>query len=174
MKALEALAAADAWLSGSKTAPDPVGLAEALSKAGGAAALLETADGSPGLRARAATLLAALRAVERDRKMIDDLDEARLSGANVKDNHFDGEVMREGFLGAMRSYGIDVGVMSAGEAAARIRSSPIRDELILALDEFADVPGTAPDERLAAIATLVDVPENAPLRALIGARMPPA
>ena len=69
--------------------------------------------------------------------MVADLDEARLRGANVKDGHFDTEAKLEAYLAAFRAYGIDVATLPVEEAAQRVRSSPIADDLIAALDDWA-------------------------------------
>jgi hypothetical protein len=120
---------------------------EAVAEARRAEAILASGGGSRALRdraretvsilqARERELSAALEAEARDRRMVNDLDEARLQQANVRDGDFDAAAMREAFLTAFRSYGIDVAALPLEDAAARIRSSPIRGELVAALDEW--------------------------------------
>jgi tetratricopeptide (TPR) repeat protein/tRNA A-37 threonylcarbamoyl transferase component Bud32 len=168
----KALDLAEARLADARSSEsiDPAALAGAAESARPAEALLES-GGGPSLRPRAAALLSALADAARDRKTIQELDEARLRHANVKDGHFDIEAKFAAFQTAFRSYGIDVAVMLPEEAAARVRSSSIRRELVAALDEWAGTRlKNVPAGRLSAIATAADLPENAAIRAKIASK----
>jgi tetratricopeptide (TPR) repeat protein len=149
---------------------DPAALAGATESARRAEALLES-GGGPSLRPRAAALLSALTDAARDRKMVDDLDEARLLYANLKDSHFDYEAMHVAYLKAFRAYGVDAASLPIGEATSRVLSSPIRAALVAALDHWAETaPTNVPRERLAAIAAAADDLRNAPIRLMIARR----
>ena len=139
---------------------DPGRWSEAIAEARRAEAQLVSGGGGTAARSRARAKLAelqeAFRVVERDRTMVVDLEEARLTGANVKDNHFDSEAKAKAILAAFRSYGIDFAILSNEEAASRVRSSRIAVELIAALDETTFPVTNTLRERPSAIARLAD------------------
>ncbi len=173
---LAALGEAGRRAEEARSTSDPAKWSEAIAEARRAEALLDSGIGGRSLRALARDRLAAyqdaLRAEERDRRMIRDLDEARLLGANVKDEKYDARGMEMALREAFRSYGIDVAALPPGEAAARVRASRIRGPLIEALDEWA-ASGSAnpPPGRLIAIARAADdAPGNAEVHDLIGRR----
>ena len=132
---------------------------EAIAEARRAEGQLES-GGSAAAKSRAKAKLAelreTLRVVERDRMMVADLDEARILGAGIKDNHFDTEAKAEAILAAFRAYGIDLANLSNEEAASRVRSSLIKVELVAALDEAALSSATIPRKRLSTVASLAD------------------
>ena len=102
---------------------------------------------------------------ERDRKMVADLDEARLEGANEKDGHYDWEAKAAAFADEFRSFGIDARRSRRPEAASRIRSSKIAEALIAALDEWAYSSTSALREHLDSIARAADPgPESSAIR----------
>jgi tRNA A-37 threonylcarbamoyl transferase component Bud32/tetratricopeptide (TPR) repeat protein len=144
--------------------PDPARwsevIAEAIAEARRARSQLESGGGSDGLKTRARVKLAdleeALRVVQRDRQMVNALDEARLQGANIKDGKFDKDAMTDAILAAFHTYGIDLASLAIEDAAARIRSSRIAAELIAALDEAITSATPAIRDRLAAVARLAD------------------
>jgi serine/threonine-protein kinase len=69
----------------------------------------------------------------RDRKMLASIEASRLQGAT----NFDFSSIAAAYDESFRAYGIEVGRMDPDEAAARIRSSAIREELAAALDDWA-------------------------------------
>ena len=71
--------------------------------------------------------------------MVDKLEQVRLNKAAVKEGHFDTASADRAYAEAFRDYGIDVTVLSAEEAAGRIRARAIRVELAAALDDWAFV-----------------------------------
>jgi len=146
---LATLAPAEQQLGGiSRATGDPARWAEAVAEARRAEAQLDSGGGSAAVRARARAALAALQAGQaerqaailaegRDRRMVADLEEARLRRANIKHGHFDDEAMTRAIDAAFRSHGIDVTSLAPEEAAARVRSSRIAGDLIAALEEWA-------------------------------------
>jgi tetratricopeptide (TPR) repeat protein/serine/threonine protein kinase len=138
------------WAVGDRTARKQVQQKEAdtaLSRAAGcleqgkyleAAAWAERAEGSlaggedhPALRQR-------LQAIRADLDMVTELHEIRIRQSRVKNEYFDNLAAEPEFARAFRSYGIDVEVLGV-EAAPAIRARPIALELLLALDDWADV-----------------------------------
>jgi serine/threonine protein kinase/tetratricopeptide (TPR) repeat protein len=111
------------------------------------------AGGSPGRLREARATLEAIRAESR---LIKALEEARLQSANVKDSSFDSQARIDGYLAAFRAYGIDVATLPIEDAARRIRSSRVADDLIATLDDWvrpwANITMIVPADRLAAIA----------------------
>ncbi len=137
---------------------------------------LESGDGSPALsleadrrvetfrteQARRAEILAA---EARDDKVVIALDEARLQGTNVKDDAFNYQARIDGYLAAFRAYGIEVATRPVEDAARRIRSSRVADDLIATLDDWArHAVENVTKERLLAI---VRAAETDPVRAAI-------
>jgi eukaryotic-like serine/threonine-protein kinase len=149
---------------------DPIRWKEAIAEARRAEAQFESGGGSDAAKSRASAKLTelqgALGVVERDRKMIDDLDQARLRAtANDKNSHFDTRAKREAYLTAFRTYGIDVTTLPVDEASRQIRSSKLVEELISALDDWASYDSAdVPKTRLAAIARAA---ESDPARVVI-------
>ncbi|MDB5349366.1 MAG: serine/threonine protein kinase [Planctomycetota bacterium] len=130
---------------------------EAIAAVRRAEALIDSAGGSAELRRRVDAKLAALLAREQDRRMVTTLEECRLQGASVKDGRFDLDSTHSAFLLAFRGYGIDLASLSPQTAAARIRSSPIREALLAAIDEWSiGEPKNVSAARLDAIAVAAD------------------
>jgi tetratricopeptide (TPR) repeat protein/serine/threonine protein kinase len=143
----------------------------AVAEARRAEARIESGGGSVDLRRRTKARLATLESEEarcraelesdqRDRRMVDALDEARLLPTNNNINLFDISDLlakQDAYLSAFQAYGIDVAMLSAEESSSRVRTSQIRENLIVALDDWAEgVPKNVPAPRLTAIATAAD------------------
>src|SRR6516162_7819204 len=64
------------------------------------------------------------------------LEAIRLEIAAVKDEHFDREGAALRYAEAFRDYGLDVDQLDPHEAAARIKVSAIREQLVAALDDW--------------------------------------
>jgi tetratricopeptide (TPR) repeat protein len=111
-------------------------------------------------------LQAKLEAEDGDRRMVKTLEDARLRMANGSDGLFDTKAKLDSFQNAFRNHGIDVATLPIEEAARRIRTSPIADEMITALDDWCQSrePGQVPKSRLKEI---VIAAETDPLRAAI-------
>jgi tetratricopeptide (TPR) repeat protein/tRNA A-37 threonylcarbamoyl transferase component Bud32 len=138
---------------------------------------LESGNGSPSLRQEVANRLTAfqaeqgrrfatLEAESRDSRMIKALEEARLLSTNLTDVSFDTEAEIDAYLAAFRTYDIDLASLPVEKAAQRIRSSPIADDLIAALDDWfrSNDLGKVPKTRLDEIARAA---ETDPLRAAV-------
>ena len=113
--------------------------------------MLDSAGIGGDVRRRTDAALARLRAQQRDRQTVHDLEEARLAGAAIKEDHFDDEARTEGLRQVLRDYGIDPEGRPAGELAGLVRASAIRDDLLAAIDEaaFGTKPAPARDGLLA-------------------------
>jgi eukaryotic-like serine/threonine-protein kinase len=108
-------------------------------KPGDARAALERAEGrltegggDDEVRARAATLRVTLDQERKDQEMRDRLDQAHIDSIDSGDDleNSGPTLYSEAFL----NYGLDVEKLSPEDAAQRIRSSPVRKEMITALD----------------------------------------
>ena len=106
--------------------------AEALSAARRADGLLATMGGNPGLRRQAQELIGNLEMGRR-------LQEARLEGTTIKDERFDGEGLDAAYEAAFNDYELDVDSLDLLVAAAQIRSRPIHQQLVAALEDWAYV-----------------------------------
>ena len=152
--------------------PDPDRWAEAIAEARRAEGQLESGGGSATVVSRAKARIAewqdALGVVQRDRKMLTELDEARLLAANVRGGHFDFEEKAEAILAAFQSYGIDLAKLTVEEAASRVRSSRIATDLVTALDEAIPFLKDSRRERLQGVVQSAD-PDGAEIRRLIAA-----
>jgi Flp pilus assembly protein TadD len=135
--ALRALELAERGEIEARSTSDPARMADATAEARRAEILLDSGGGCRALRDRTREVLAALLARERDRRMIQDLDDARVQRTNIQSDRFDAKSMHDAFLALFRSYGIDLNALQPREAADRIRSSKIREQLAVALDEWA-------------------------------------
>lgn len=71
-----------------------------------------------------------------DLEMIVKLDNARLSAADVKEQHLDAEQAMAAYAKAFREYGIDVEAMAPQEAGPLLKARSIRVELAAALDDW--------------------------------------
>jgi tetratricopeptide (TPR) repeat protein/predicted Ser/Thr protein kinase len=103
---------------------------EALSAARRAAGVLAGVGADPALLRQAEKL-------ERDMEMVRRLEEARLDAAALKNSGFDLQAGCAAYAGAFAWYGLDVDGTDPQETAARVRSSPIRDQLVAALEDWA-------------------------------------
>jgi serine/threonine-protein kinase len=98
--------------------------------------------------------------VQDDVAMAARLEEIRLAQADgVRDGRFDFKRADLHYGDAFRNYGLDLGKLSAGQAAARIQASAIKQQLVTVLDDWmllkaeADLPGR---ELLLAVARRAD------------------
>jgi serine/threonine-protein kinase len=121
-----------------------------------AEALLEKSEGHEELRRRVRRRMEQLEGEEKDRRMLKRLDLARQAHAQVKDDLFDSEQGHRSYAVAFREYGIDVRALTPALAAARIVRSPIKPQLVAALDEWALGSGRSGGERLFRIAREAD------------------
>jgi serine/threonine protein kinase/tetratricopeptide (TPR) repeat protein len=80
-----------------------------------------------------------LQQAKADREMKAELLEIQLRQAEVVDEHFNNLGADDDFGAAFRQYGIDVEKMDVAEAAARIREREITQELVAAVDQWAEV-----------------------------------
>jgi serine/threonine-protein kinase len=112
---------------------------KALAQARRAEALLEGADVDPELRRRVQTMLAELRAEERDRQMVEALERVRLLRLDPRSARFDFATANRDYEKAFRDFGVDVPRVDPREAAQRLGARPIRGTLAAALEDWASV-----------------------------------
>jgi tetratricopeptide (TPR) repeat protein len=112
-------------------------------------------SGSEELRQRARQARDKLTRARTNQQMAAKLEEARLRGASATKEGFDHEGSRKLFEVAFAWYGLDVRRGPIGEVAARIEASPIREELVIALDWWS-LAAPADAERLRAVANRAD------------------
>jgi serine/threonine protein kinase/Tfp pilus assembly protein PilF len=105
---------------------------EALSAARRAEAVLAGIGADPDLRRQAHEQI-------RDLDMAERLQEARLQRTAVKDGYFDSEACDAEYAAAFAEYGLDVDRLDVQAAAEQIHSRPIHQQLVGALDDWADV-----------------------------------
>jgi superkiller protein 3 len=114
------------------------------------AAGLLTGGGDPRLQQR-------LQQVKADLFMLAKLEFARLQQAEVKDGRFDSERADPLYAEAFRQYNLPVLELEPAEAARRIADSAIREQLLAALVNWADVhPDLARSNQLVALVRLAD------------------
>ncbi len=96
--------------------------------------------GSDDLRERLQTVRTELAAVRKNQQMVAKLEDAsaHFKAADV-DGYYDAEGSRKKFEAAFRWYGLTVLSGRPEEVAARIEASPLREELVIALDRWATV-----------------------------------
>jgi tetratricopeptide (TPR) repeat protein/tRNA A-37 threonylcarbamoyl transferase component Bud32 len=139
---------------------DPAHWSEAIAEARRAEAQLDSGGGSTPARSRARLVLARLEAgllvAERDRRMKDALDEARLQGANVREGKYDAAARVAATVAAFRDYGIDLLGWPPEKSAELVRSSRLAADLVAALDETGPRVDKALASRLAEVARLAD------------------
>jgi serine/threonine-protein kinase len=121
-----------------------------------------------------AELKARVEQAVRDAAVVADLEQVRLRQAEVKDGHFHARSADEGYATAFREYGVDVEGSEPEEAAARVRGSAVREQLLAALDDWWEVRRRKGDragaERVRAVAEGADADEwRAGLRAAMAA-----
>jgi tetratricopeptide (TPR) repeat protein len=80
---------------------------------------------------------ARLETAARDGKALKDFDAARLEGTALKESHFDSDAASRAYVQAFRDYGIDMEQLSVGEAAHCIGESTIRNDLFVAVLDWA-------------------------------------
>ena len=145
--AQETLRQAEALAIGARESGDLARWEKAIDEALLARERLESGGGSPSLRLQTDTQLEAFRAEqsqrretlaakEKDRQVVAALEEARLQKSNVKDNEFDLQARLNAYLAAFRAYGIDLTTLSTEDAAERVRSSKVAEDLMAALDDW--------------------------------------
>jgi tetratricopeptide (TPR) repeat protein len=126
-----------------------------------ARAVAERAEARLG-RGGPADLRRRLEQVLAELHMVDRLEEVRLEQSAVKDDRFDAFRGAALYAAAFRNHGLDVEALSPAEFARRVASSPIREPLATALDNWARaLPRTDTDrrQRLLAVARLADPDE---------------
>jgi serine/threonine-protein kinase len=123
--------------------------------------------GSEELQQRVQRVRNDLARVRKDQEMVRRLDEARLRYAAAGDVGFDAEGSGKLFASALAWYGLDVGQGRPEEIASQIEASTLREELVIALDRWANLSAPAQAKRLLAIADCAD--SNAWRRQLRGA-----
>ncbi len=140
----------------------------ALGEASRAEAQLESGGGSESVRRRVTAKLAAIKAdelrvrdaqaaVERDRKLVEALEEAKTLRTNSVEGVFNPIFEHKAFLNAFRAYGIDIETLTIDEAAEQVHSSPKAMPLLAALDEWShDATTIVPREKLDGIARKAD------------------
>jgi serine/threonine-protein kinase len=118
----------------------------ALAEVRRAEVLLEQGEGSEELRQRVAGLLAELEGEQRDRRMVEQLEERRLP-LEILEGELDFARANDNLRAAFVEYGIDVLRLPPDQAADRVRARPISDQLTAALDYWARLRARArPDE----------------------------
>jgi serine/threonine-protein kinase len=105
-------------------------LPEALSAVRRADGLVRGGTADEALRRRVQARLA-------DLELLEVLDNARLEGAAVKDEHFDSKRADELYGKAFRAAGLEVEGLPAEEAAEQLRRTSVAAELAAALDDWA-------------------------------------
>jgi serine/threonine-protein kinase len=121
----------------------------------------ETAVASAGVEGEIAEQVQAIRA-EVDQKRRDSIfrvacDRLRLEQAAVREEHFDRRAKLPGYRHAFKEYGIDLG--DAAAAGAMIRSSPLQNELLAALEDWARAT-REPEEKNQLLAVLLIAEES--------------
>ncbi|MGH7173193.1 MAG: protein kinase domain-containing protein, partial [Gemmataceae bacterium] len=94
--------------------------------------------------------------VRTDVDMAARLEAIRLEKAAVKDEHFDWAGADVQYGEAFRDYGLDVGQLGPGEAAARLEVSAIREQLVTALDDWSLSTSGGNRQQLLAVLTRAD------------------
>ena len=122
--------------------------AEALAAARRAETRLGAGEPDEELQARVGALLADLEAkanaakeadgeAEKDRRMVERLDDVRLRQADLTGRDFGTGHADPDYAAAFQWYGLDVEALPPDEAAACIRARPIQQRLVEALDDWA-------------------------------------
>ncbi len=121
----------------------------------------------PELASRIAQVVADAQRAEADRRLADRLDEARLRGAALKDNHFDTEAMLRDYAAAFREASLSPGERPASEIIARLAGSAEAARIAGALDDWIKYPAAEPiRDDLVAVAEGIDPASNALRRAI--------
>ena len=131
---------------------------------------LQTGTPSSSLRKHTEDTLAVIRkkaaAADRDRTMLNGLENARYEKSRISNADIDYTLARPYIYGSagaelyakeFRDYGIDVTALDSADAAKRVRARPIRRNLVAALDDWYQVnPASNHSDRLLAVADGAD------------------
>jgi tetratricopeptide (TPR) repeat protein len=112
--------------------------------------------GDEAVRERLRSEQADLDRVRRDQQMVAKLEDARMQAAAATKEGLDLEGSRQLFAAAFAWYELDVLKGAEEEVAARIGRSPIREELVTALDSWSSRSAAAEARRLRMVACLAD------------------
>ncbi len=104
-------------------------LSDALGSLQQAEGLLASVGESHNLRER-------VRQWRADLTMVTKLEETRLELSQLDNQAFDTAAADQAYRVAFRQYGVDVEALDAADAAGRIRTSVIKDDLVIALDDW--------------------------------------
>jgi serine/threonine protein kinase/Flp pilus assembly protein TadD len=126
-----------------------------------AEALLEGAPQDEELGERFRDLRRQLDEEERGLGLLQRLDAIRLKAANVLEENGAGAAAE--YEEAFREYGLDVKAQPAEAAAARLRRSPIREDLVAGLDDWA-ARGQPPGPGRAKLRAVADAADGDPWR----------
>jgi serine/threonine-protein kinase len=83
-----------------------------------------------------ADLRARVEQAGRDAEVVAELERVRLRQTELKDWAFDIHSADEGYTRVLREYGVEVDTDEPEKAAARVRSSAVREQLLAALDQW--------------------------------------
>jgi tetratricopeptide (TPR) repeat protein/serine/threonine protein kinase len=98
-----------------------------------------------------------LEQVQADLAMVEKLEFARLQRTSVKDGHFDLQAADSAYADAFGDYDVSVMAPEPGETARRVRDSAIREPLLAALVDWANLKTDPADKKkLTAILRLAD------------------
>ncbi|MDB5350208.1 MAG: serine/threonine protein kinase [Planctomycetota bacterium] len=105
--------------------------------------------------------------IEADGRLVAEVEEARLLGADIKDGSFDLKSRIMAYARAFRRVGIRFGKQPAGEIAARLKTGRDRPKIAAALDDWAfDEPDAARKADILQVAESIDPERNALREAL--------
>jgi serine/threonine protein kinase/tetratricopeptide (TPR) repeat protein len=102
-----------------------------------------------------------VRDLGRDLEMVNRLNAVRLRGA--AEDRFDAPAAAAQYEEAFREYGLDLKVQSAETAAERVRRSPIREDLVAGLDDWA-ARGEPPGPGRVKLRAVADAADDNPWR----------
>jgi serine/threonine-protein kinase len=129
----------------------------AKSAVGHAEGLLHSGEPTDELRHRVEEVRAKVAQGDKDRALIVSLDEARMKETAHKDGLYDNTASPPLFAKAFRDYGIDVLTLDPAEAAARLRTTWIREQLMAVLEHWSIItPSDTERERLRQILEIAD------------------
>jgi hypothetical protein len=163
----DALAQSQALREQARGANDSGRWAEARTMVKRAEALLEGGPADEELTGRVRDALRELEQEERDRRMVDTLEEIRLRQAEAEGGKYNRLGADRWYAVAFRQFGLEVETLPTAEAATRVRRSPIREELLAALDNWAYESKREEDPGRAVLRAVADgADDNAWRRAL--------
>jgi serine/threonine-protein kinase len=129
----------------------------ALSAAERAEGLLHSGVASDELRERVSTVRAELEEADAGRRLVARLEEIRLEKADSSDGSFRKKRVAPLYRTAFPEHGLDVLGPGPGEVARRLRAHPLREPLLTALDDWAQMtPEKAERERLVQVLQAAD------------------